>query len=359
MPKDNRLFLSPVHSMLVLTALLCFRSYAQGPAQIPPTKVSVMLVQQRSLIPTQALQGHVVSLNNAKVATLVEGQLNWLAMPGVVKRKGEVLATLDDSLLTIKLQHAQAELARLQAELTFRQSEAKQDKEQAIGQNSGTTHLAKARAQTAMLQQQIIQAQGGIQLAQRNLALSQIKAPFDGVFVRRYAAVGEYIQRGDAIGRLLDTKQLEITVAAPISLAPFLSQGRLVTVVINHQKITLPVRTTIALGDTTMGMLQVRLDATKAQVIVGQKVTVQIPSGSQYQGPAIHRDALIKQGGQQFVYKVNANNRLEQVTARIALTAGDWLSLQGGIETGDQVVIQADSKLRPQQRVSVQIRRNL
>jgi multidrug efflux pump subunit AcrA (membrane-fusion protein) len=75
---------------------LCISSaIAEGPPSrtIP---VVVDIAQLRELAPMAEFSGHVISENNARLSTEVEGRLQWIADVGDRVKKGDILVKLDD-----------------------------------------------------------------------------------------------------------------------------------------------------------------------------------------------------------------------------------------------------------------------
>jgi RND family efflux transporter MFP subunit len=169
----------------------------------------------------------------------------------------------------------------------------------------------------------------------------------------RLASVGEYVDVGEDVLRLVDTHRMEISMPAPIALTAFVKPGLSVAVRNNGVERQHPVRAVVPVGDATSRMVEVRLAVAEGDWLVGTPVQVSLPSATPITAVAIPRDALIERGGQAFVYKVTDDGTAEQIVATVQSTVGLWISVSDGIEAGDRVIIRGAERLAPGQAVEV------
>jgi RND family efflux transporter MFP subunit len=320
--------------------------------EMPPAQVEVVNVVKKLMAPTMELQGNVVSLNDAQLAAEVEGQLNWIAEVGTQVSKGDVIAGIDTSVLQLNLTRAEASLARLEADLKFREREVVRFTELAKRDNTSKTRLQQELATKEMLQSDIVTAQASIALVKRDLDKSQVKAPFAGVLVNKLAHQGEYLSLGEPLLRLVDISNKEISVATPIAIMHLLKPQMAVAVKTSSGIQQLPVRTIVPVGDMSSRMVEVRLQAAGTALAVGESVKALMPKAESKEAVSVPRDALVIRGAQTFVYKVNSESKAEQVEAQIEFAVGDWVSVESGIVAGDKVIVRGAERLMPGQKVS-------
>jgi RND family efflux transporter MFP subunit len=112
------------------------------------------------------------------------------ARAGQVVKKGEVLATLEPTLLKAAVAENRAELDRLVEE----QADAKRDldrvQELYARTVSATTELDAARLRFARAQSGLAAAQARLERARRLLAESELRAPFDALVLARHGEPG-------------------------------------------------------------------------------------------------------------------------------------------------------------------------
>ncbi len=339
--------------LLALTALAPAPAMAQDMPQMPPAQVEVAIAEKRMMAPEMLVSGTVISVNDSRIASEVEGPLAWIAQVGTAVKEGDVIARIDSRLLSVAARRAEANLKRLQANLIFREQDVKRYEELAKSDNTSQAKLQEVTAQRDMLAQEIADAEATLDRAKGDLARAEIRAPFPGHVVQRLANKGEYVSIADQIARLVDNEHIEVVIPAPISITPFLKAGDEVAVHDGRTSRMLPIRAVVPVGDMVSRMVEVRLTSKPEYWMVGTPVKVSLPKEEAQEAVAVPRDALVLKGDTQFIYKVGADNKAEQITADIQAAIGLWVSLKQGLEEGDKVVIRGGERLMPGQDVMI------
>jgi len=324
---------------------------SQGMGEMPPAQVEVVEAASRMMAPQMDVSGTVISLHDSRISAEVEGPLLWVADVGTAVEEGDVIARIDDRLLAVALRRADANVKRLQADLVFRQEEVKRYKELAAGNNASQARLDEAIANLEMARQEIADAQAALDRAKGDVDRTQIKAPFPVHVVQRLSNKGEYVTVGEEVLRLVDTRNIEIAMPAPIDITPFLEVGAHVEVKSKHGIYSLPIRTVVPVGDAVSRMVEVRLSADARDWTVSTPVMISLPKGPKVTAIAVPRDALIIKGGSVYLFKVGTDGTAQRVEADIKATVGLWVALASGVEAGDQVVVRGGERLQPGQAV--------
>lgn len=321
--------------------------------EMPPAQVQVAAAEIRLMAPQIDVSGTVISLNDSRIATEVEGRLKNIANVGEYVNEGDVIATIDDRLLSVALRQATAALKRLEADMVFREEEVKRFQDLASRDNASQSRLQEVIAQREMVAQDIEDARARVDRAEGDLARAQIRAPFPGTVVERLANNGEYLNIGANVVRLVDTTNLEVVIPAPIAVMPFLKAGASVDVAAADAAHSLPIRTVVPVGDMVSRMVEVRLTASDAGWIIGTPVKVSLPRAEARTGLAVPRDAVVLKGGAMYFFKVNGNNIAERVEADLRNAIGLWVPVEGDVSEGDKVVIRGAERLQPGQSVQI------
>ena len=133
--------------LLLCTLALPALGQEDGGFAFPPARVEVATAQLRDLAPTVDVSGTVVSLNDSRIASEVEGVLAWLANVGDAVDKGDVIARIDPRLIRIEVTRAEANVERLKADFEYRQRQLERTEELAAKNSASKTLLDEARAQ--------------------------------------------------------------------------------------------------------------------------------------------------------------------------------------------------------------------
>jgi len=320
---------------------------------MPPARVEVATAELRDMAPSIHVSGTVVSLNDSRIASEVEGVLTWLADVGDSVDAGDVIARIDGELIRIEIARAQATVARLQSDLEYRQRQLERTEELAAKNSVSETLLDEARAQRDQAQHSLTNAHAALQRARADLKRTEIRAAFAGHVVARLASVGEFVSVGEDVIRLVDTHRIEISLPASIALTRFIKPG--MSLVVRNGGVAREhlVRTVVPVGDAVSRMVEVRLSAGDSEWLVGTPVQISLPSDAPMSTVAVPRDALVERSGQSFVYKVSGDSVAEQITVHIRSIVGLWVGVTDGIAPGDRVIVRGAERLSPGQAVEV------
>ncbi len=321
---------------------------------MPPARVEVATAELREMAPVVELPGTVVSLNDSRIAAEVEGVLTWLAEVGDSVDQGEVIARIDRRLLEVAYARARANVARLEADLRYREQQLRRAEDLAKSDHASATLVDESRANHDQALHQLADARAQFVGAEQDLARTEIRAAFAGHVVARLASVGEYLTVGEDVIRLVDTRRREIALAAPMELTRYVRPDLEVLVrggdgrEREHR-----VRAIVPVGDPVSRQVEVRLVAEDSDWLVGSPVKVVLPSEAPTTMIAIPRDALVQRGGRNFVFRVGDDNTAEQIEAGITTTAGMWVGVSGAFAVGDRVIVRGAERLAPGQAVEV------
>lgn len=338
----------------VAASLAADRAAAQdGGFVAPPAKVEIAVAEMRQMAPVVDIPGTVVSRNDSRVAAEVRGVLSWLAEIGDAVNAGDPIARIDPRLLEVELKRAQANVARLRSDHDYRERQLARTEELATRNNASATLVDESRALRDQAGHLVADALAQAERAQLDLDRTVIRAAFAGHITQRLASVGEYIDVGEDVIRLVDTGRIEVSLPAPLALTPYVKVGQNVQVRNNGVLREHPVRAVVPVSDAVSRMVEIRLSAASGDWLVGSPVQVSLPSADSEMLVAVPRDALVERGGQSYIYKVLADGTAKQVNANIKMVVGLWVGLVDGVVAGDQVIIRGAERLNDGQPLDV------
>lgn len=319
---------------------------------MPPAQVKVVALEKRQLAPVSEATGSVISDKNSKISTEIQAAVQWLAPVGKAVAEQEVIAKLDPRLYAIAEKQAEAQVKRLKAELAFQQQELERLKSLIARDNAAKSLYQKEQATFRMLQQDLKSAELQLSKASGDLALTEVKAPFAGVIVSRLAQVGEYLGVGMPLLQLVDHSNKVVTIAAPVKLLSYLADGLEIEVAVYGETKKLPLLTRVPVADPVSRMMELRLDASHTDWLVGSPATAMLPKAKPELSIAVDRDTLVMKNGQWMLYRVTKENTAEQITADIKSWSGRWAILNNQLKEGDKVIIRGAERLQPGQAVA-------
>lgn len=352
----------------------CLGLAASGPAlaQGRPATVQVDPVVVEPLAQTQPAIGRLVARQAGDVAALVGGPIDAiLADVGDRVEEGQVLARvwttrmetardvasadLSESYAAVSTAQAQLALAeqeaerleRLRASAAFSQARL-DDKQKEITRLRSELAEARAQAQSRA---------ASLAMAELDLELSEIRAPFNGVVAERLVERGGFVNVGTTAFRLVNDLDLEVEADVPAARAQALTPGRLVVVRLGdgseHDAVvravvpqenpltrTRPARFTPAFPDELLGRLA-----------SNQTATVLLPIGEPRDVLTVHKDAVIAQGAAAQVF-LAVDGKAQPRRIEIGAGVGPRFEVLSGLAEGDLVVVRGNERLRPMQPIT-------
>jgi RND family efflux transporter MFP subunit len=303
------------------------------------------------MAPSMALPGTVVSRNDSKLASEVEGRVAWVAEVGTAVKQGDVVARIDSDVAGLQLASDKANVARLSAQLTYDRAQAARMQKLFDMNAIAKSTRDQATSTRDMDAAAVAQAQASLKKSQYQFDHSQIRAPFPGRVVQRLINAGEYAAAGKDIVRLVQTDAIEVSTQLPIDSSRFLHEGQAATVIIQNKPVTAMVRAVVPVGDIASRTLEIRLTLPPNAAYVGDAAKVLVPSATPRNVLAVPRDALILREDNTYVFKVDKKNVATRVAVETGAEDGSLVEVKGQVGAGDHVIVRGGERLEQGQKV--------
>jgi len=337
--------------------LLRLDADASAPAaapEPPPAIVSVAPAISTDFAPRHWAPGSIISRQDARVASELEGRVLQVAEVGQRVRAGQALAVLDDTTLRLREREGEADLARIQAQLDLAARQEQRYAQLAAQQNIARSQYEQLRADRDVLAQERARAQAQLAQIRHQRTQMVVRAPFDGIVAERHTQRGEYLVTGASVARLVDTAAPEVRVRAPVDLARHLERGTLVRVRTGGGERDYPVSALVPVGDEASRQLELRIAVRDLQAPVGTAVDVGLPSAAARTVVAVPRDAVILRREGDFVLRVDAGGKAERLAVKTGAAVDDLVEVSGDVHAGDRLIVRGGERVEPGQAVSVQ-----
>lgn len=327
----------------------------------PPASVNVDSAKMTKLSPVVSVSGTVVSQNNSKIAAETSGRLTYLSAIGARVTQGDLIARIDDKQLKIQLREAQANVLNSQARLRFLADEVVRKKQLFKQKLSPETELDKVISERDIAQGDVAVAQARLDKTEQNLAYTQLKAPFSGIVTQRIANLGEYVENGSAIIRLVEIENSEASVFAPIVAYQFLKAAKQLLVESPLGSGYAMIKTIVPVADARSHLMEVRLDMSTFDWPIGLAFTAQVANGPSEMLLVVPRDALVLRRDGASVFRVNENTQgitAEKIAVVIGAGMGGLVSVTSEnsnktIKAGDLIIIRGAERLQEGQSVAI------
>ena len=291
---------------------------------------------------TQAV-GSLRSRRGVVLRPEVSGRITQLNFTdGQRVRKGQVLVQFDDQLQLAQVQQSQAELSIAQANQKRNQ---------------------ELVAQNFISQRSLDESAANLQVAQAKLALStataarlKILAPFDGIAGIRQVNVGDYLKDGADIVNIEDIDAIFVDFRLPERFQTKLKRGQTAILDIDAlpaRKFTARVEAIDPLIDANGRSVGVRacIDNRQLQLRPGMFARVNTVFGERENARVIPEEAIVPQGGRQFVIKLLAGptaqtRSTKRVEVKVGLRSPGKVEIVEGLEPGDTVITTGQQRVQ-------------
>jgi RND family efflux transporter MFP subunit len=331
-----------------------------------PTLVGIDAVREEPLSQTVPILGRLVPMRAGNVSAEIAGAVRNLTIAvGDRLKKGELIAELDSISAKARLELLSAEIAQAEADVTSLEAEhrliSQELERQTKLKKSGAFSRAKfedAIQKVAKAEANVLRARAIIAAREANKRLTEIvirktriKAPYDGVVLRKLTEQGGYVRAGDPVVSLIADRDLEIEADVPSNRLGGLVAGTEVPFVLEDgSRHTALVRSVLPTENPMTRTRPVRFSPKFKQEMSGlanaQTVTIEVPVGAMRQVVTVHKDAIIQRGGRNLVYVIS-DLKAEPRRIKIGEASGPRVEVLDGLKPGDDVVVRGNERLRP------------
>ena len=254
---------------------------------------------------------------------------------GSTVRKGELLAKVNDKPLLAQLSRYEAQL-KLAEDRVYRQS--------ALLEKDAVSLEAyeQARTELAMLN-------ADIDIVKSNIALTELRAPFDGVIGLRNVSEGAYASPSVVVAKLTKIKPLKIDLSVPERYASQIKPGTRLTFTVEGYNETFhaEVYATESKIDPNTHYFSVRAHYpnTRGRLLPGRFVSVKIRMHDIPDAIAIPTQAVVPEMGvdKVFLYK---GGKAHAVAIKTGLRTESRIQVVEGLAPGDTLIVSGTLQLR-------------
>lgn len=308
---------------------------ANGAAAAKPPSVEVARVELARLIDDTRAVGSLRSRRGVVLRPEVSGRITRLNfIDGQRVRKGQVLVQFDDQL-------PQAQIQQSQAELSIAQANQKRNQELV--------------AQNFISQRSLDESAANLQVAQAKLALARataarlkIVAPFDGIVGIRQVNVGDYLKDGSDIVNIEDIDAIYVDFRLPERFQSKVRRGQTAALDIDAlpgRAYTAQIQAIDPLIDANGRSIGIRgcIDNRALQLRPGMFARVNTVFGVRDNASVIPEEAIVPQGGKQFVIKLldgpsEKTRTTRRVEVKVGLRSPGKVEILQGLTPEDTVV---------------------
>ena len=351
----------PIHFALILLGLCLFMTYSppllsaqQKPKGPPPASVTVTEVKTGMVAPQSEFIATIFYQEISETASEISGLASDVRIEeGLRVKKGQILVTLGSDILRKEFQAAkltyeqvlsELEIARIDLSRRKKLYEKKSISEQTYDENRYRVIGSEKRAASLNAE---------VEKLAIELEKKIIRAPFDGVVIKRYVDRGEWISEGETVAVIGKDDVIDIVAQLPEQIIQYVKVGMQVPAAANGNEFSGTVIAIVPKGDVSTRTFPVKIRTpNKFSLIEGMSAMVTMPQGEIKKTLIVPRDAVISKFGRTVVFlaqDAKATMLPVQVIGFEGLDAG---VASPGLKEGMLVVVEGNERLRNGQAVA-------
>jgi RND family efflux transporter MFP subunit len=214
----NKKILYPVLVLIIglaLAVLIAINKPAIDPQPYTPLPATVRVtrVEAGAEHLTLSSQGAVQPRSQSELIPEVSGRVVWTS-PAMVGggsfSEDEVLLRIDTADYLSAVTRSEASLKRAEVEFEFAEDELRRMQSLYKKQLASQQQLDNARRGAQVAEANLSESHAALDQARRDLARTELRAPFDGLVRSEHVDIGQFITRGQSIATIYATDYLEV-----------------------------------------------------------------------------------------------------------------------------------------------------
>lgn len=304
-----------------------------------PTRVTTLLASPAFVNGGQTYVGIIEESEGTSVSFTTMGLVKrMLVNEGQRVSAGQLIAEIDNTQARNMVQNAMAQMTQANDALNrYKQLH-----------DAGSL----PEIQWVEVQSKVAQAKSQLDMAQKNFADCQLKAPVSGIIGKKYVNAGETTSPSQAVVTILNINTLKVKVAIPEAEMNSINPNTQSTITVDAVgeelkggRIEKGVQ-----ADALTHTYDIRINVAnpKQKLLPGMVTTVKfINEGSQAISGISVPVTAVQRGTDKsyFVWIVDSNNTAHRNKVSVGSTSGNYISITEGIKVGQRIVTEGYQKL--------------
>lgn len=319
---------------------------AQTPAVMEFLPSDVTQVHARDLRRLLPLSGSLRAVNQASVKAKVAGEVREvLVREGEAVKAGQVLIRMDASDYQARVDQAKGALLAARGQLDI--AAKTRDNNKALLDKGFISKNAfdNAESQYGIARANVESARGALDVAQKALADTVIRAPISGLVSSRSVQPGEKVSVDNRLLDVVDLSQMELEAAVPASDIMHVALGQEVQVKVEGMPQTLAGKVARINPATQTGsrsiMTYIQVENPQGALRVGMFAEARLTVAKKAGVLTLPQSAIRTDAGSAFVYAIE-NSKLVQKPVTLGISGDDGeggaVEVIQGLDAGAQIV---------------------
>ncbi len=271
-------------------------------------------------------------------------------------RKGDIILRLDDTYKKTAVASAQAALDEARAVAKLRRSQSRRARKLERARVVSSDELERQLSQEAVAEAALRVAEQRLREAREDLDKTLIRSPIDGSIVELPFEVFEFVQTGQPVARIIDSRELKLVVEVADRERVALrgnAKVKIRTDALPGREFTGKV---VRLGQAAAGTakkfpVEIRLDNSDGTLLPGMVAEASLPLASEREGIVLAKELVAESFGQPYVYVAQEEGsswraRQKAVAIEQIPFLPTHVEIVAGLEEGELVITTSMRELR-------------
>ncbi len=320
-------------------------------------------VVRRDLQEFLGFTGNIEAKHQLNVVPHISGKIARIFVKeGQFVKAGTVIAMLDTELFSYQLQQAKAGLAVAKANLHNAELNWKRIRELKKNGSVSDQQFDKMRVGIEAARAQMQQAQAAFDMANYQMRVAKMRAPFSGFIGQKFLHEGDIINPmmpgGFGVCTLVDISSVKISTHVSEANFVKLKPGQPAEIRVDAYPDSLfhgTVESIVPVADPASRSFKVNIVAANPHYLLkaGMFARIRILVSLHKNALAIPVDALHLEGSKEFAYTVDSNGIAHKILLKTGILNAKWVEVLRGLQEGESVVTVGKDILVDGQRVHV------
>ncbi|WP_027327269.1 efflux RND transporter periplasmic adaptor subunit [Helicobacter pametensis] len=312
-----------------------------------PTIVSSKAIKKGSLDSQNMFLGIVRFKENSQIASQSSGVVEKVLFElGAKVKKGDDLVVLSSDLLQKDIQSKEAKLKQAKILKDYQLKELERYKNLLETDSIALQQYEKLNYEFQVQDLTILSLEAELDQARVELSQKTIKAPFDGIIVKKNVNIGEWIKVGDGVCEILNNSSPEAIVDVPSSILAFNKLGDSISVNINKKNYTGKIKAIIPKADSRSRTFPVIITLPNdAKLFDGMAASAMLKSGGESQGYIIPRDSVIEYRNRPSIFVIRQGKAVA-VGVEVLAISGNIAVVRGNLRDKERVIYRGQYRLQ-------------
>jgi RND family efflux transporter MFP subunit len=320
----------------------------------PPANVTVSSVKHGMIEPQAEFIATVFYQEISDTAAELSGLVEAVRFEeGQKVKEGQVLVELGSELLRKGLQATISAYEQALSELEVARIDLRRRETLFQKKSISEQSYDETRFRVVGLEKRAAALKAQVERLEIELAKKIIRAPFDGVVIKRQVNRGEWLSEGETVAVIGKNDVIDLVAEVPERYIQFIDFGMKVRAAANNHEFYATVTAIVPRGDVATRTFPVKIRTpNEFSLIEGMSAKVTLPTGKSQKTLMVPRDAVISQFGQTVVFAA-----MESTAHMIPVQIIAFAGLDAGVASQDLkegmlVVVGGNERLRDGQAVA-------